>query len=361
MVNVPSRAAQARLVGVKSRIYEGHFRLVADLLNDPVKAYDVIERASGRAAADVLRTLPADAPENGPADDCSGADNRPVAAPLDAGSGGGGAATAPRPTVGGRTTIKGAEPGTARRPPVGGQRTSAKALQQALANDELLLEYVLTEPQSYCLVIGRTRIRIAKLPSKGQIEPIVDRFTQDLKSGKSSSPTASKELYDAILAPIPELETARRAVRRSRRQAASARVRCAPGSAWTRIAHSFSRPVGQCVRFASDETGQRRGPQRALMGVGGVPYDRMFSSGKPPAAATRSDGMRGLFDASYPTQLPVLPTAEGEVLAAARVSGPDKRGPHRRSGDRIGGQGAEARRLRRAPLCRPRVRRPEVP
>ena len=32
--------------------------------------------------------------------------------------------------------------------------------------------------------------------------------------------------------------------------------------------------------------------------------------------------MRGLLDASYPTQLPVLPTAEGEVVAAARVLGP---------------------------------------
>ena len=58
MVNVPSREAQARLVGVRSKIYEGHFRLVADRLNDPVKAYDVIERARGRAAADVLRSFP---------------------------------------------------------------------------------------------------------------------------------------------------------------------------------------------------------------------------------------------------------------------------------------------------------------
>jgi CHAT domain-containing protein len=48
----------------------------------------------------------------------------------------------------------------------------------------------------------------------------------------------------------------------------------------------------------------------------------MFSSGKPPTPATRSDGTRGISDASFPTQLPVLPTAEGEVLAADRSLGP---------------------------------------
>ena len=50
MVNVPSREAQARLVGVRSNLYEAHFRLVAERFADPAKAYHVIEqgaRASG--------------------------------------------------------------------------------------------------------------------------------------------------------------------------------------------------------------------------------------------------------------------------------------------------------------------------
>ena len=58
MVNVPSREAQARLIGVMSDLYTGHFRLAADRLHAPVKAFQIIERARGRAVADVLRTLP---------------------------------------------------------------------------------------------------------------------------------------------------------------------------------------------------------------------------------------------------------------------------------------------------------------
>ena len=320
MVNVPSRAAQAHLVGVKSQIYEGHFRLAADLLNDPVKAYDVIERARGRAATDVLRMLPSDVPLNGPAADTQERNIARLQLRLMR-------ARAPGERQQLLDQLWEAEqlsrlqgPGPRVALPVGGRRTSAKALQQALANDQLLLEYVLTEPQSYCLVISRTRIRIAKLPSKAQIEAVVDRFTQDLKSAKSSSPTVSTDLYDAILASIPESEMARRL---------------------------FVVPDGKLHLLAFDALLDRHGPEsrtvsvvpsanvfallqtrraatrpsRALMGVGGVPYDRMFSSGKPTVAA-RSDGMRGLLDVSYPTQLPVLPTAEGEVVAAARSLGP---------------------------------------
>jgi tetratricopeptide (TPR) repeat protein len=210
MVNVPSREAQARLVGVRSRIYEGHFRLVADRLSDPVRAYDIIERARGRAAADVLRTLPPDLPENAPA--ATGQERVIARLQLRLMR-----ARAPAERRQLLDQLWEAEqlsrvqsPGPRIALLVGAQRASAKLLQQGLTNDELLLEYVLTEPQSYCLVIGRSRIRIAELPSKAQIEPIVDRFTQDLRTGKNSSPTASKELYNAILAPIPESETARR-------------------------------------------------------------------------------------------------------------------------------------------------------
>ena len=67
MVNVPSRTAQMRLVGVMSQLYAGHFALVASRLNDPDKAYRIIERARGRALADILRVVPSDDP--GPADD----------------------------------------------------------------------------------------------------------------------------------------------------------------------------------------------------------------------------------------------------------------------------------------------------
>ena len=321
MVNVPSREAQARLVGVTSRIYEGHFRLVADRLGDPVQAYDIIERARGRAAADVLRTLPADAPERTPEGSAqertitrlqlrlmraqSPAERRQLLDQLWEAE-----QLSRAQSAGPRVALL-----------VGGQRASAKVLQRALAGDELLLEYVLTEPQSYCLAISRSGIRIAKLPSKARIELIVDRFIQDIRLGKSSSPTVWKESYDAILAPIPEAERARRlfVVPDGKLHLLAFDALLNQHGAKSRIVSIV--PSANVFALLQTRRAATR-PPRALIGIGGVPYDRMFAAGKPPTAAARPDGTRGLFDAPYPTQLALLPTAEGEVLAAARSLGP---------------------------------------
>jgi CHAT domain-containing protein len=321
MVNVPSREAQARLVGVTSRIYEGHFRLVADRLSDPIKAYDIIERARGRAAADVLRTLPGDALEHAAA---VAAQERNIArlqlrlmrarAPAER-----------RQLLDqlweAEQLSRVQSPGQGVPLLVGGQRASAKALQQTLANGELLLEYVLSEPQSYCLVIGRGRFRIAKLPSRTRIEALVDRFTQELRSGKVLTPVASDELHEAILDPIQETRTADRLF-----VVPDGKLHVLPFDALLNQ-HEPEAPIVSTVPsanvFALLRTRRVESkPQRALMGVGGVPYDRMLASAKTPAKPTRSGETRGLSDASYPTQLPVLPTAEGEVLAAASVLGP---------------------------------------
>ena len=67
MVNVPSRTAQMRLVGVMSQLYAGHFALAAGQMKNLEKAYRIIERARGRALADILRVVPSDNPL--PADD----------------------------------------------------------------------------------------------------------------------------------------------------------------------------------------------------------------------------------------------------------------------------------------------------
>ena len=189
MVNVPSREAQARLVGVTSQIYEGHFRLVADRLDDPLKAYDIIERARGRAAADVLRTLPADDPASAPAAAAQERHDRPAAAPVDR-------SRSPQDrrqlldqlweAEQRRIRTQSGEPRVALL--VGGQRAGVKALQQTLANDELVLEYVLSEPHSYCLVIGRSRIRIAKLASRAHIENLADRLRRSFAKARACHP-----------------------------------------------------------------------------------------------------------------------------------------------------------------------------
>ena len=63
-------------------------------------------------------------------------------------------------------------------------------------------------------------------------------------------------------------------------------------------------------------------PERQLLAMGGVPYDRMFGAAPTTTTVTRSDDTRGLFDAASPSKMPVLASAQAEVLAAARLLGP---------------------------------------
>jgi hypothetical protein len=107
-----------------------------------------------------------------------------------------------------RSKLRGAEPGTSLL--VGGNRATARTLQRTLARNELVLEYVLSDPESYCLVISRSGIRLAKLASRARVETLVDRFTQDLRSGKGNATGVAKELHEAVLMPIKEWRTAQR-------------------------------------------------------------------------------------------------------------------------------------------------------
>jgi CHAT domain-containing protein len=74
-------------------------------------------------------------------------------------------------------------------------------VQAVLGPDETLLEYVLHEPASYCLVIQRSGTRIVKLPSRSQIEKQVRAVLESTKKpGQGETPES--ELYSSVLAPV---------------------------------------------------------------------------------------------------------------------------------------------------------------
>jgi tetratricopeptide (TPR) repeat protein len=54
LVSVASLSARTSLIGAMSQIYIDHFALAIDRLQSPVRALEVLERARGRTAADVL-------------------------------------------------------------------------------------------------------------------------------------------------------------------------------------------------------------------------------------------------------------------------------------------------------------------
>lgn len=320
MVNVPSREAEARLVGVMSDVYAEHFRLVAERLDDPVRGYEIIERARGRAAADVLRTLPdRDARDGNDAGDQDRVISRLQLRLM--------RARAPGERKQLLEKLWDAEQQARLQPNeprlnllVGKNRVGVRAVQRSLAPNEVILEYILGEPTSYCLAISRGRLKLFPLPSKTRIEELVDRFSQDLQTATGDAPRAAAGLFDAVLKPIADWQRAQRVF-----IVPDGKLHMLPFDTLMRLNAIQSRIVSIVpsagVFFMLRSRAPASTPVHPLLAVGGVPYDRMFAT-KSAVVAIRSSETRGVLDATYPSQLSVLPTAQGEVMTAARLLGP---------------------------------------
>jgi CHAT domain-containing protein len=79
-------------------------------------------------------------------------------------------------------------------------------VQAVLNPSEVVLEYVVAEPNSYVLVFTRDSRRIVKLTGRKEIEKLVAAYTAAVKQAASARQEA-RNLYEALLAPIPEIQS----------------------------------------------------------------------------------------------------------------------------------------------------------
>jgi CHAT domain-containing protein len=326
MVNVPSRTAEMRLVGVMSQLYAGHFALAAGPLNDPEKAYRIIERARGRALADILRVVPSDDPRA--ADD----ERLRAIAALQLRLMRARTATERQRLldelleVEQRVTVM-LNGGTGARTAAVPRTTDVRvaAVQRTLAPTEVLVEFVLLEPRSYCLAITTHGVQLVPLPGKMRLESLSKRAREELQAGRGQERTASRELYDALLGPV------------AAHWRGASRLFVVPdgqlhllpfdtvisandqGAGGLSVAVEPSASVLALLRTKAETASATR--DRPLLAIGGVPYDRMTGSG-PAGAAPAGSTITGFFDAAMPAKLPTLPRAESEVRMAADILGP---------------------------------------
>jgi hypothetical protein len=92
----------------------------------------------------------------------------------------------------------------------GKTRVTSRAIQQNLGAGEIVLEYVLTESRSYCVVISLETLTLVRLPGRQAIEQLMDRYTAALRGAKGATSQAGRELYEAVGQPIAQCRTAKR-------------------------------------------------------------------------------------------------------------------------------------------------------
>jgi CHAT domain-containing protein len=325
LVNVNTTQLKSSLIATLSEAYVGHFELAATKFSDPGKAYNIIERARGRSLADTLR---------GETESISSGDQITVDA---------------QKRISSIQLALLHETNRQRRQslldtlfameqllrPV--QKISSHwnstadankpvplpVLQRSLRPDEMLLEYVLGETQSYCLRLTRTAASVIVLPGgRKRIEGLIDGYLSAIQS-RHSEANVGNDLYSLLVRPamVGNEQNLRLII------VPDGKLHLLPFDAleddqgqYLLESHIVTYAPSATVLYLLRSSGSSDQATRNFLGIGDVTYTRpMVSKGN----ATGRQGPRGneladLFDLKT-LNLGDLPGSGEEVISAARI------------------------------------------
>ncbi|HYM79661.1 MAG TPA: CHAT domain-containing protein [Candidatus Dormibacteraeota bacterium] len=201
-----------------------------------------------------------------------------------------------------------------------------KNIQSLLRADEMILEYVLSEPQSYCLWISRNGAGIERLSGgRGQIEDLTRRYITSIREKRSDSSLAS-QLFAVLFSPVSKHSAPERLVivpDGILHLLPFETLRDASNSLLLEkqiVSYAPASTVLYAIRTAKNSHTRRR----TLLAVGNAPYQ---NQGNVSAQLVKPRGMtkrllRGMSD-SFRTPLYDLPETRDEVLDIRRILGND--------------------------------------
>jgi CHAT domain-containing protein/tetratricopeptide (TPR) repeat protein len=191
--------AKRFLTHFSSNLYSEHFALVADHLNDKPKAFGIIEQLRGRITADIL------AFGSATSKDAIAVERHISEVQLH--------------LISARTTdefnqlrdelflseqSRLAIPEINILPTGRTSEVDITAIQKSLGPHAVLLEYVLSNPRSYCLVIAQRAVSIAPLAGLGTIESVSTNYIKAVKAREQGAAEA-RELYILLIQPVAPL------------------------------------------------------------------------------------------------------------------------------------------------------------
>jgi CHAT domain-containing protein len=217
-----------------------------------------------------------------------------------------------------RTERKDSKPGWFEKP------SSLKEIQSSLRSDEVVLEYVLSEPKSYCIWIAKKDAGMDVLSTgRERIEALTRKYLEAIRT-KSDDAALAKQLYAVLLEPLSE-------------QARSERLIVVPDGILNLLpfdvlrdsqggllveTHTISYAPASTVLTALRNAKNAQDPPRVFLGVGDVPYrDQGGVSNKiDKPTAVKQRLLRGFSDA-LGTPLHDLPQTREEVIEVSKIVG----------------------------------------
>src|SRR6266581_1381159 len=201
-----------------------------------------------------------------------------------------------------------------------------KSIQASLRPDEVVLEYVLSQPHSYCVWISKQGAGIRVLPAGSQrIEELTRKYLDETRAKKDAIDLA-KQLYSVLLGPVAQ-------------QAVTERLIVVPDGILHLLAFdalhdasgallletkTISYVPASTVLVVLRDAKEMQASRRAFLGVGDVPYQNQGGASsklaKPIGVGQRL--LRGFSDA-FGTPLYDLPQTREEVIEVSKIVGND--------------------------------------
>jgi CHAT domain-containing protein len=201
-----------------------------------------------------------------------------------------------------------------------------KAIQSSLRPDELLVEYVLSEPHSYCVWIAMKSVGVKALPAgRKQIEELTRKFLDETRAKRDDIGLA-QQLYNVLLSPLPQ-------------EATSERLIVVPDGILNLLPFDTLREQTgpllverQTISYVPASTvltvlrnmKETQPSRRTFLGVGDVPYQnqgRISAKVEKPTGA-KQRLLRGLSD-TFGNSLYDLPKTREEVIEVNDILGKD--------------------------------------
>jgi CHAT domain-containing protein len=268
--NADSALGKTALIKGAGELYAKHFGLIAEHRGNPIKAFAVVEQARGRVMTDLLMSGDKTSPE-------SLATEKNIARlrlQLTA-------AHSDKDIEELRDQIFLAEQFRSVSPELSilkareHQVITSRQLQDSLSNSEALLEYVVDDPASYCLVITRTSMRIVKLPGKQALSSLVNTYLNKLKA-KERADEEGRHLYDVLLGGLPGLQGAKQfiVVRDGQLHLVPFDALVEPSGRYVVESRTAVYAPSATSFFLLRTAANRKSSAQGLLAVGGVPYQQ---------------------------------------------------------------------------------------
>ncbi|HXI43584.1 MAG TPA: CHAT domain-containing protein [Bryobacteraceae bacterium] len=299
--NFSSVLEKTAVIRASSEMYSQHFSLVAERLNDPTKAYAIVEQVRGRITTDLLMAGSVTSDEAKKTERAVSQLRLKLRAARSTNE-----VRRVRDQIFMVEQSRWITPGISILKAQSHNTIEIDRVQNSLSASAVILEYVMTDPRSYCLVISRTASRIVPLASKHQIETLVADYLKAVKA-KQAAHAEARHLYDLLVRPISEAEQKENLV-----VIRDGQLHLVPFDGLINVAGRYIAeahtviyaPSATSFYLLATQKHRAREFTHALLAVGGIPYNRTELK---QVSLTRG------YDA---TDLSNLPASKDEVLAA---------------------------------------------